>query len=338
LKILTVIVVGSIYTLITTVYAVSFVGKGLSPEAPAVKATKNVEKGGAAAALPYSQDTLTILVKSSIVMATVSIAATRTGNDYQTPLQTIFFMLSTLAAYVYAARLPSSFTKVVHPLVTSSSIALGLVYIMAELTGSTFMNVLATYKVGSMHWKSTGAGDILLYLLGPSVVSFANSMYSRRKLLKENLAVVITAMLVSGVGGAFGTAFFVRLLQIGGSGGGKLVRLSLVARNVTTALAMAITSILGGDISISASVVVLTGILGGTYGPALLDAMGVKDPIARGLGIGAAAQGIGVASLVSEPDAFPFAAISMVLTAICATTLVSIPAVKHELISIVTGS
>jgi putative effector of murein hydrolase len=145
-------------------------------------------------------------------------------------------------------------------------------------------------------------------------------------------------MLVSSVGGAFGTAFFVRLLQIGGRGGGKLVRLSLIARNVTTALAMAITTVLGGDISIAASVVVLSGILGATYGRSILDAMGVKDPIARGLGIGGSAQGLGVASLVSEPDAFPFAAISMVLTAVCFTTLVSIPAVKDELIRIATGA
>jgi putative effector of murein hydrolase len=66
--------------------------------------------------------------------------------------------------------------------------------------------------------------------------------------------------------------------------------------------------------------------------------MGVKDPIARGLGMGAAAQGLGVSALVSEPDAFPFAAISMVLTAICSTSLVSIPAVKNQLVSIATGA
>lgn len=332
------VVVGFFYTLTTTVYCVSFVGKGKSPEAPSVKAIKKVKKGGGAAAYPYSSETLKTLVASSIVMGAVSIATSRNGSDYQSPLQTVFFVLSTLAAYVYSARLPSNFTKVVHPLVTSCAMVLSLVYLMAELTGSTFMNVLKAYKVGSMHWKSAGAGDVLLYMLGPSVVSFAVSMYSRKKLLKDNLAVVITGMLVSSVGGAFGTAFFVRLLQIGGRGGGNLVRLSLVARHVTTALAMPITSVLGGDISIAASVAVLGGIFGATFGRSTLDALGVKDPIARGLGIGAAAQGLGVASLVSEPDAFPFAAISMVLTALSFTTLVSIPAVKDELIRIVTGA
>lgn len=273
------------------------------------------------------------LVKASVVTGAVSIAATRTGNEFATPLQTVFLFCSTVAAYVFGARLPSDFTKVVHPLVTSTAITLGVIRIAAELTGSTFMGVLGQYKVGSIQWKSAGAGDVLLYLLGPAVVSFALSVYSRKKLLKENLLVVLTAMVVSGGGGLFGTAAFVRLVRIGG----KVVRLSCLTRNVTTALAMAVTSMLGGDISIAASVVVFTGVFGATFGRSVMDAMGVKDPIARGLGLGCAAQGLGVSALIPEPEAFPFSAMGMILTAVFATTLVSVPAIKEMLINIATG-
>jgi len=94
---------------------------------------------------------------------------------------------------------------------------------------------------------------------------------------------------------------------------------------------------LGGDISLAALVVVFTGIFGATYGGRILTTLGVHDPVARGLGIGAAAQGLGVASFVNEKEAFPFAAISMVLTAVGATTLVSIPFVKDALIAVATG-
>jgi putative effector of murein hydrolase len=83
--------------------------------------------------------------------------------------------------------------------------------------------------------------------------------------------------------------------------------------------------------------VVMTGILGATYGKTMLDAFGIVDPVCRGLGIGGSSQGLGVASLSSEPEAFPFAAISMVLTAMFATTLVSFPAVRDSLISLATG-
>jgi len=298
---------------------------------------KEVASPAAAPAKPYSQETFNNLVKASIVTGAVSIAATRSGTEFATPLQTIFFFCSTVAAYVYGARLPSGVTKVVHPLVTSTAITLGVVRIVAELTGSTFMNVLSQYKVGSIQWKSAGAGDYFLYLLGPAVVSFALSVYSRKTLLQENLAAVLTAMVVSGGGGLFGTAAFVRLLQIGGKGGGKVVRLSCLTRNVTTALAMAVTSMLGGDISIAASVVVISGIFGATFGRSVMDKMGIKDPIARGLGLGCSAQGLGVAALIPEPDAFPFSAMGMILTAVFATTLVSIPAVKELLVNIATG-
>merc|ERR1712117_206331 len=108
----------------------------------------------------------------------------------------------------------------------------------------------------------------------------------------------------------------------------------MLPRNVTTALAIAIINIIGGDISIAVAVVVLTGIFGATFGAAILDWMRIHDPIARGIGIGASAQGLGVASLVNEKEAFPFAAISMVLTAVAATTLVSIPFIKNFLINL----
>jgi putative effector of murein hydrolase len=200
-------------------------------------------------------------------------------------------------------------------------------------TGSSFLDVLKTFKVGNLDLMTTGAGDILLFLLGPSVVSFSVAMFSRRTLLKENFLIVMAAMLVSSVGGLFGTAAFVKAIKLGGSSG-YMIRLSVLARNVTTALAMAITDMLGGDISIVAVVVVLSGILGATYGRRLLDAMGIVDPVARGLALGASGQGLGVSSMVSETDAFPFAAMGLVLTAVFATTLVSIPAVKEILLNI----
>ncbi len=346
MKIVTTVVVGFFFTLSTTTFAVSAINKKTGPEIPSVKDVKRAAKRGgkkttvaavSAPAKPYSSETLSNLIKISAVTGAVSIAATNQGNEFATPLQTIFFFFSTVAAYVFGARLPSDIVKVVHPLVTSTAITLGVIRTVAEFTGSTFMDVLSQFKVGSMKWDVAGAGDIFLYMLGPAVVSFALSMYSRRKLMKENLPAVLTAMVLSGGGGLFGTAAFVRLLQIGGKNGGRVVRLSCLTRNVTTALAMAVTNMLGGDMSIGASVVVLSGVFGATIGRDVMDKMRITDPIARGLGLGCSAQGLGVAAMIPEPDAFPFSAIGMILTAVFATTLASIPAVKELLINIATG-
>jgi putative effector of murein hydrolase len=285
---------------------------------------------------PFSDQTTNFFAKGSLVLGLLSVAASRTKFEYSSQIQSLFLGVYTFYSYVWGARLPTTVTKLVHPLVTSSTVLLLSCQLLAKATGQDFFSILRSYKVGSLHPMKTGPGDVLLYLLGPSVVSFAISIYSRRQLLKTNLLVIVTAMLVSSIGGLFGTAAFVRLISLGGQEG-SMLRLSVLARNVTTALAIAVTALLGGDISIAASAVCLTGIIGATYGKALLNLCQVQNPIARGLGIGSSSQGLGVAALSDEPDAFPFAAVSMVLNAISATTIVSIPALRHALIKLATG-
>jgi len=342
LKVLAVVGLGFVYSLTTTTFSVLVLRKAQGSLVTSAIASKSASASGgkgSAPPKPFSDRTMDVLLKGTVAFGAASLLAIKAdaSGDLVTPLRTLFLGFGTVAAYVWGARLPNGFTKLVHPLVTSCVILLVLVRLFAAATGTDFLDVLRTYKVGSLDPTKTGAGDVLLYLLGPSVVSFAISMYSRRALLKSNLLVVVLSMLVSSVGGLFGTAAFVRAISLGGSDG-DVVRLSVLPRNVTTALAMALTSMIGGNLAITASVVVLTGILGATYGKTILTSMGVYDPVCRGLGIGASSQGLGVASISDEPDAFPFAAISMVLTAMCATTLVSVPAIKDILIQLATGA
>ena len=73
---------------------------------------------------------------------------------------------------------------------------------------------------------------------------------------------------------------------------------------------MAIASILGADVSLAVTIVVLTGLFGANFGASILDAVGIKDAVARGLGIGDAAHGLGTAAFANEKDAFPFADIA----------------------------
>jgi putative effector of murein hydrolase len=272
----------------------------------------------------------------SMIIGALSVYATKSGFEWAKPIETIFFMTFTIATYVWGARLPNGFVRLVHPLVTSSLMNIALIRALARITNRHHLDILRGYKAGTFAIQSVGAGDILLYLCGTGVISFAVSMYSRRAILISNLPVLVTAMLVSTVGSLFSTAAFVHLLSLG-EGSPPLVRLSILSRNVTTALSMAITALLGGDISMAAAIVCLTGVLGGTYGKPLMNALGITDPITRGLGIGSSSQGLGVAAIADEPDAFPFAAISMVLTALAATALVSIPAFKDALVHVAVG-
>ena len=341
LKVLTMIVAGFTFTMGTTAYLVLAMRTAQGLVAEKVEKVEAPKRGKAAApppvaapAKPFTEETYNFLLQATVVTGAISMAASKKNYEYATPLRTVFMFFGTVFTYVFGARLPSGFTKIVHPLVTSTTGTLLLTKLDAAVTGSSFNDVLKTYRAGSLSPMKTGAGDLLLFLLGPAVGCLSVAMYSRKKIMAENLAVVVAATLCSSLGGLFGTAWFVRLLQIGGS---TMVRLSLLSRNVTTALAIVITQMLGGDMAIAASVVVLTGIFGATVGRSMLDAFGVEDPVSRGLGMGAAGQGLGVAAIMPEKEAFPFAAISMVLTAVAATSLASVPAVKESLVNIVSG-
>jgi len=198
------------------------------------------------------------------------------------------------------------------------------------LTDKSFKTALGAYKAGTISLMHSGAGDLILWMLGPAVVSLCIPMYSRRILMKENFLVIAISTIVSAVGALFGTAFYVKFMKIACD----VVRRSVLSRNVTTALGIAITSMLEGNIAIASVAIVLTGIIGGTFSRKVLDKYGITYPIILGLSFGSSSQGLGVASMVGEKDAFPFAAVNMVLNAFFATTLVSIPSIRDTLLKI----
>ena len=327
-KVLLTVVVGWLFSLVSTAYCVLALR-----QAQGSVAQGSVNKPQAPAGKPFSQETLSLFTKAFCVSGVLSIVATRSGYEYAQPIQTIFMTCFTIALYVFAARLPADFVKLVHPLVTTSIGLLCMIRGLGVATNQDYKDILRSYKVGSLSPLRTGSGDIMLYALGPSVVSFATAMYGRRALLKANFLVVATGVLVGSLGSLYGTAAFVRAISLGS----QMIRLSMIPRSVTTALAMVIASIIGGDVSIAAAVVSLTGIVGATYARSVLDKFNITDAVTRGLAVGASSQGLGVAAIAGEPDAFPFAAMAMVLCAIVSTTIVSFPAVKDSILKIAGG-
>ena len=308
-KVLGVVVLGFFFTLFTTTYTVlglrKFQGAIVTSNAAAAVATTAEEETTtsmtpSAATTPddvaavavteptkpkaFSDAMLSFLVKGTIASAAISIGATRADYTYRTPVQTIFLGLTTITAFVWGARFPPAITKFLHPILTSTGLTFVALYLTGRATGSTFLDVLKEYKCGSLHPLTAGAGDLILSLLGPAVISFSIAMYSRKGLLATNLPTVLTGMVVGSVGSLFGTAAFVRAIGLGGATHSCFLRMSTIPRNVTTALAMVIAKLLGGDISIAASLVVLTGMFAAMIGGKTLDAWGVTDPVARGLG------------------------------------------------------
>jgi putative effector of murein hydrolase len=337
---------GFLFTLLTTAVSVVGIRKLFNPSSTTEQGTTDNVDDMTPTPLPITTTTTTttslpfsksLLYQFRIIMAVTGILFTSVGKTItgsSGPLLSMFFLATTLHNFCWGARLNKKITKVVHPLVTCTTLTWAWAAVLAKLSGRTFRSMLQSYKVGAiLPLSHAGPGDVLLFLLGPAVVSLAISMYDRRQLMKDNWKEVVTGVGISSTGGLFGTAMMVRALRLAS----PALRLSLLSRNITSPLAMAIASILGADVGLAVAMVVVTGLLGANFGASILSTFGIQDPVARGMGIGAAAHGLGTAAFVNEKDAFPFAAISMALTASACTCLVSVPMIKKAVIQLALG-
>jgi putative effector of murein hydrolase len=372
LKIFSIIITGFLFTLLTTSYSVLFVRyiKNLNPTTNTYNTssttststttttsaktntdaittvTKNNVSTPSTNVKPFSDVLMNILYSCTVVTGIGAMSSMVLTKQLNTIITSLFLLSTTLCTFVFGSRLSTTIKKVIHPLVTCTSFTWMMIASLAVLiphqysTSNAFHFLLKIYKTGHIPSTSSSllptisAGNVLLFLLGPAVVSLAVSMYEKRELMKQNIIELIMAITTSTLGGLYGTAYAVRCINIAS----PYLRLSLLSRNITSPLAMAIATILGADISLAVSMVVVTGLIGANFGAFLLNMFRIYDPVARGLGIGAAAHGLGTAAFVNEKDAFPFAAISMALTASAATIAVSIPVIRKSLLQLALGA
>jgi predicted murein hydrolase (TIGR00659 family) len=175
----------------------------------------------------------------------------------------------------------------------------------------------------------SGGGDILAYqrdaapvtlLLGPAVVALAVPIHRQATLLRARaglLAVALVAGSATTIGATVAIAAWL--------GAGPSTLLSLAPKSATAAVSMAISEQAGGVAALTAVVTILAGITGAVAGPPLLDALGIRDPVARGFGIGVASHGIGTARAFQDSEAAGTAAgLAMGLNAVLTAALVPV--------------
>lgn len=170
--------IGFIYSLTTTIIGVTAIRKLTGQQAVAPPTTnittkpKRSPKGpssvaAAVPAKPFSDETWKLFSVGTVVSGILSIIATRSTFEYASLLQTVFLAFVTGGAYIWSARLPTAFVKLVHPLVTSSILILSTIRLLGLCTDVEFLDVLRAYKTGKlMPLHKTGAGDLLMYALG----------------------------------------------------------------------------------------------------------------------------------------------------------------------------
>lgn len=197
------------------------------------------------------------------------------------------------AAFVLYRR--SGFHPLAHPVAT----ALLVLGTLLWATGTPY----ASYFEGA---------QFVHFLLGPATVALAVPLFEQlarlRRLWLPMLGALVVGTLAATVT-AIGTGWAL--------GASRATLASLAPKSVTTPVAMGIAEQIGGIPSLTAVLVVATGIVGAAGGRALFDALGIRDPAVRGFALGTAAHGIGTARAfqVSE-EMGAFAGLAMGLSAL----------------------
>ena len=162
------------------------------------------------------------------------------------------------------------------------------------------------------------------FLLGPATVALAVPLYAQFGRLRA-LALPLAGALFAGSLAAIVSALGIGWLL----GAGEATLLSLAPKSVTAPIAMGISEKIGGIPSLTAVLVIMTGVSGAMMAKYVLDALRIRDHGVRGFAVGVAAHGIGTARAfqVSE-QAGAFAGLGMglngVLTALLMPLLLAV--------------
>jgi predicted murein hydrolase (TIGR00659 family) len=128
----------------------------------------------------------------------------------------------------------------------------------------------------------------LSYLLTPATVCLAIPLYQQLFLLKKN-AVAILAGILTGIVAGLGSIFVIaKLLHLN-----HVQYVTLLPKSVTTAIGMGISEELGGMMTITVIVIIITGIIGNVFAGGICKLLRIRHPIAKGLAIGTATHAIG---------------------------------------------
>ena len=203
-----------------------------------------------------------------------------------------------------------------HPLANPVALAVALIVALLTLTGTPY----GVYFDGA---------QFVHFLLGPATVALAIPLYTQLPKLRAMAGPLLAALVA---GSLTATVSAVAIGKLFGASEASL--LSLAPKSVTTPIAMGIAERIGGLPSLTAVLVIATGILGAVSARFIYQALGIADHAVRGFAIGVASHGIGTARAfqVSE-QAGAFSGLAMGLNALLTALLVPllIPLLKHWL-------
>ena len=202
-----------------------------------------------------------------------------------------------------------------HPLANPVLIAVAMLVLLLSVSGTDY----ATYFSGA---------QFIHFLLGPATVALAIPLYTHFNRVKAMLVPVVAGLFAGSLAAIVTAVAVARWL-----GASLPTQLSLAPKSVTTPIAMGIAERIGGIPSLTAVVVVITGVLGAMCARPVFAFMKMRNPAIEGFALGVAAHGIGTArAFQMSEQSGAFAALAMGLNG--ALTAVLLPGIAAWLNSV----
>ena len=147
---------------------------------------------------------------------------------------------------------------------------------------------------GKVDYESYNAGaKYLSWLLTPATVCLAIPLYEQIQLLKSNFAAIILGI-ASGVVTSLLTVLVLSMLM----GLTHEQYVTMLPKSITTAIGMGVSEELGGYVTITVAVIVVTGVIGNILAEFICNVFKITEPIAKGVAIGTSAHAVGTAKAI----------------------------------------
>ncbi len=151
--------------------------------------------------------------------------------------------------------------------------------------------VIAVIKLFDIDYAAYEAGaHVLNYLLTPVTVCLAVPLYEQLESLKKNWKAIIAGIasgVLASMVGVLGLAAVFDMTHE--------EYVSLLPKSITTAIGMGVSEELGGYVSVTVIVIILTGVCGNIIAELVFRIFRIEEPIAKGIGCGSASHAIGTA-------------------------------------------
>ncbi len=214
----------------------------------------------------------------------------------------LLWLTLTLVAYAAADLLFRLAGR--NPLLNPVAVSVALILALLAATGTPY----ATYFDGA---------QFVHFLLGPATVALAVPLWRNLAAVRRTLVPMAASLMLGSA-----TAIISAVAVAAALGADRAMLASLAPKSVTTPIAMGVSERLGGLPSLTAALVILTGVVGAMTATPLLNLLGVRDWRARGFAVGLASHGIGTARAFQVNElAGTFAGIAMGLNGLVTALL-----------------